>query len=103
MNGLIFPEDNFPGDAAGAAAVDEMDGLLALGGGGGGAETTGAATTGASMFRLRCSSKSPTYEKFHNIQSNIRRNHKTFSFRTYQKIIFLKKYLELYFFSTKKE
>lgn len=91
MNGLIFPEVDFPGDAAGAA-VDEMDGLLALGGGGGGggAETTGAGTTGASMFRFKCSSKSPTYDKCHNIQSNISRNHKTFSFRPYQKIIFLK-------------
>lgn len=79
MNGLIFSEDDFPGDAAGAAVVDEMDGLLTLDGGGGdgGVETTGACTTGASMLRFRCSSKSPTYEKCHNIQSNINRNPKT--------------------------
>lgn len=78
VNGLTFSEDDFLRDAAGAVAVDEMEGLLALGGGVGvGVETTGAGTTGASMFRFRCSSKPPTY----NIQSNISRNHKTFFFR----------------------
>lgn len=73
MNGLIFSEEDFPGEVAGAAAVDALDGLLALGGGGGGGgvETTGAGTIGASIFRFRCSSKSPIYEKNHNIQSNI--------------------------------
>lgn len=61
VNGLTFSEDDFLRDAAGAVAVDEMEGLLALGGGVGvGVETTGAGTTGASMFRFRCSSKPPT-------------------------------------------
>lgn len=69
MNGLIFSEEDFPGEVAGAAAVDAVDGLLALGSGG--VETTGAGTIGASIFRFRCSSKSPIYEKNHNIQSNI--------------------------------
>lgn len=55
VNGFVFPAEVFVGEAAGEAGVDSAFGAAGTGAG----ATGGAKATGASMFLLRCISKSP--------------------------------------------